>query len=531
MKKGKTVLKILAGIILFALLIKLFTSLFLESVVKDKIQSALNKTSNKYTIEIGKVHIHFLPVGIEIKSIAIYTDPSIDTYGDLNGKISFVRISGIHLLKAVFHHDYHFNRLTISEPAIVGRIPFPRHVTAVVLSPFNLRIDLASFEKAGLDLLNKSDSKAYRLKNGNLKMYNFHILKKDTLSQRIIGQFHFQSEEIQAVTSDSIYTITGKGIIYSALSNTLEIKDFSIMPNFSDSKFMARFKYETDRIEARFKDMYIHDFPAVDYVESGSISSSYLKIGVMDIKVYRDKRKKFRHTIKPAFQEIIYNYHAPLKIDSIGILNGNVVYTLMVDNSKARGRITFSNIRASIYKVTNDSAYKVKEDFLRLKAEGMFMDKSKIKVMLKARLFDNQNTFTMSGNLSDLELKAINPMLENSAFVVVTAGKIDTMSFNFAANNAKANGKMRLLYHGLAVTVVNMETGDSSGIKQKLITFIANRKLIDANPLPGKEIREGIIDHERDPEKFLFSYCFRSMFSGIRTTLLKNPKEEKKPKD
>jgi hypothetical protein len=529
--KGKIVLKALTGIILLALLIKLITSLYLETLVKDKIQSALNKTSIKYTIEINKVHILILQAGIEIESIAIHTDPSIDTYGDLNGKISFVKISGIHVIQALFHHDYHFKRLVISEPVIIGRIPFPRHVTAAVLSPFNLRIDIASFEKIGLDLLNKSDSKAYRLKNGIMKMYNFHVTQKDTLSQRIISQFHFQSEEIQAVTSDSIYTITGKDVIYSALSNTLEIKDFSIKPNFSDSKFMARFKYETDRIEASFRDIYIHDFPAVDYVKFGNIIGSYLKIGEMDVRVYRDKRKKFRHTIKPTFQEFIYNYHAPLKIDSIRILNGNVVYTVMMDNAKARGKITFSNIRASIKKITNDSAYIVKENFLTLKAEGMFMDKSKIKVMLKARLFDKQNTFTLSGNLSDLELKALNPMLENSAFVVVTAGKIDTMNFNFVADNAKANGKMKLLYHGLAVTVVNKETGDSTGIKQKLITFIANRKLIDANPLPGKEIREGLIDHERDPEKFLFSYCFRSMFSGIRTTLLKNPKDEKKPKD
>ncbi len=465
--KWKILLKALTGIILLALLIKLITSVYLESLVKDKIQSALNKASNKYIIEISKVHILLLQAGIEIESITIHTDPSIDTYGDLNGKISFVKISGIHLIQAFFHHDYHFNRLTISEPVIVGRIPFPRHATAVVLSPFNLRIDFASFEKIGLDLLNKSDSKAYRLKNGSLKMYNFHILKNDTLSQRMISQFHFQSEEIQAVTSDSIYTITAKGVIYSALANTLEIKDFSIIPNFSDSRFMARFKYETDRIEARFKDMYIHDFPAVDYVRSGNIISSYIKIGDMDVQVYRDKRKKFRHSIKPTFQEIIYHYHAPLKIDSIGILHGNVVYTEMVDDARAYGRITFSDIHASIYQITNDTAYKEKEAFLRLNAEGMFMDKSKIKVLLKARLYDKQNTFTMNGSLSDLELKALNPMLENSAFVVATAGKIDTMNFNFVADNVKATGRMKLLYHGLAVTVLNKETGDSTGIKAK----------------------------------------------------------------
>jgi hypothetical protein len=294
---------------------------------------------------------------------------------------------------------------------------------------------------------------------------------------------------------------------------------------------MARFKYETDRIEAGFKNMYVHDFPAVDYIRSGNINSSYVKIGDLDVQVYRDKRKHFRHTIKPTFQEIMYNYKAPLNIDSIGILQGKVVYTEMVDNAKAQGRISFSNIRASLYNVTNDSVYVEKEAYFRLKAGGMFMDKSQIRILLKARLFDKQNTFTTNGSLSDLELKALNPMLENSAFIVATAGKIDTMNFNFVANNTKSTGKMKLQYHSLAVTVLNKETGKSTGLKQKLITFIANRKLIDANPLPGEEVREGEIDHERDPERFLFNYVFKSILSGIRTTLIKNPPEEKKQKD
>jgi hypothetical protein len=529
--KGKTVLWILTGIILFALCVQLVTSLYLESLVRHKILTSLNKPGNKYTVEIKKVHISLLRSGIEIDSVSIFTDPSIETYGDLNGRISSIKATGIHWLQALFHHDYHINNLIISKPVIMGRIPFPQKASGKSLSPLKIRIDIISFENIALDLRNKSDSRAYRLKNGMLKMYNFHIMQKDTLSQKIISQFRFQAEELQAVTSDSIYTITGKGIIYAALSQTLELKDFSIMPNYSDSKFMARFKYETDKIEARFDQVYIHDFSALDYIHSGKINGSYVEIDGMDVRVYRDKRKKFRHKVKPTFQEIIYRYHAPLKIDSIGILKGNVVYTELVDNAKAYGKITFTGIKATISGITNDSVYKNREAFLKLKADAMFMDKSQIKVLLKARLYDPQNTFTLNGHLSDLELKALNPMLENSAFVIATAGKIDTMNFSFVANNAKATGKMRLFYHGLAVTVKNKETGDTTGFKQKLITYIANKKLIDANPLPGKEVREGEIDHERDPERFLFNYCFRSIFSGIRTTLLKNPKEEKKPED
>ncbi len=529
--RRKVILIILTSVILFALLVKLITVLYLESFVKDKIQSSLNKTSNKYTIEIKKVNILYLRSGIELKSISVYTDTANEAKGDLNGMISSVRITGVRVLKAVFRRDYHCSRLVISEPVVVGNLPFPDREAPAIISTLHLRIDIASFDSIGLDLRNLSNAKAYRLKNGSLKLFGFHIAPKDTISQHAIGQLQFNAEEIQAVSADSTYTITADSIHYSALSKILEIKEFSIQPNLSDRNFMARFRFETDKIDARFHDIFIHDFPAIDYVKSGTIFSSFIKISNMDIQVYRDKRKKFNHTIKPIFQEMIYDYKGELNIDSIGILQGNVVYTEMVDDARAYGMITFSGISSSIYKISNDTTYKEKEAFLLLRAKGMFMDKSPINILLKAKLFEKQNTFTMSGNLSDFEVKELNPMLENSAFLIARAGKIDGMNFYFVANNTKATGRMKLLYHGLEVTVLNKKTGDSTGIKQKIITFIANRKLIDANPLPGKEVREGEIDHKRDPERFLINYCFKSVFSGIRTTILKNPPEEKKPED
>jgi hypothetical protein len=44
---------------------------------------------------------------------------------------------------------------------------------------------------------------------------------------------------------------------------------------------------------------------------------------------------------------------------------------------------------------------------------------------------------------------------------------------------------------------------------------------MDSNPLPDKEIREGIIEYSRDPEKFLFSYCAKCIMSGIRSSIIK----------
>jgi len=145
--------------------------------------------------------------------------------------------------------------------------------------------------------------------------------------------------------------------------------------------------------------------------------------------------------------------------------------------------------------------------------------------LLKGRIFDRQNTFSLNGNLSGLEASELNPILEKNAFIYATSGKIDAMKFSFTANNAKATGKMTMLYHGLDIAVKNKRTDDTTALRERFISFIANIKMLDSNPMSGKDVREGIIYYERDPERFLFNYCFKSIMSGIQSSLVKSPKK------
>ena len=197
----------------------------------------------------------------------------------------------------------------------------------------------------------------------------------------------------------------------------------------------------------------------------------------------------------------------------------------MHEKANEPGRISFNEINAKIYKITNDTIYKTKNAYLELKGNALLMGKGRMTILLKGRIFDSQNTFSLNGTLSDMEANELNPILEKNAFVYATSGKIDAMNFSFTANNAKATGKMTMLYHGLDIAVKNKRTDDTTAFKERFISLIANIKVLDSNPIPGKDVREGIIDYERDPERFLFNYCFKSILSGIKSSLAKSPKK------
>jgi len=79
----------------------------------------------------------------------------------------------------------------------------------------------------------------------------------------------------------------------------------------------------------------------------------------------------------------------------------------------------------------------------------------------------------------------------------------------------------------LEIAVKNKRTDDTTAFRERFISLFANKRVPDSNPVPGKKMIEGIIDSERDPEKFIFHYCFVSILSGIKSSLVNNPNKSK----
>jgi hypothetical protein len=523
-KKKKIFLWILLGFIAFVLLVFLVTKVVVEPWIGRKIQASLHENSEDFQVQIEKVNVSIFRSGVELKNITLQSKSEIEGMPGLTGEIESIKLKGIHLIKAAFRKDIYIKEVDIFNSRIIGKYAFPEKTGPARLSPLNIRIENLFFDKLVVDVRSATTAQTYSLKDGILKVYDIHIEKQDTLSPNIIGQFDFDAFEFKTVTPDSLYTFLVVGLHYSANSNRLTAERFAIQPNYSEYEFTGRHEFETDRFDGSFSQISFHDFSAADYVKSGNLTSSFIEIGEMNLNVFRDKRKQFRHIERPTFQDLIYNYPGTLNIDSIGIAGGNIVYSEHAEEAIEKGSVSLNEIDASIYKITNDTIYKTEQAYLELKMNALLMGKGSTAIFLKARIFDNQNTFALNGTLSGMEATDLNRILENNAFISVNSGKIDAMNFSFSANNTRATGTLRLLYQRLNFDIVNKQTGETNAIFEQLKSLIANIVVMESNPMPGEEVRQGIIEYERDPEKFLFNYVVKSLTSGINNKCYKNKK-------
>lgn len=510
--------RILAGMIIAVLLIKLLTPIFFEPWLGRILDTELNGENRNYIVEIDKLHILIIKSGLEFEGVKIYSKQEHEGDHDLKAEIESMKFEGINLVKAILWHDVHIGTVTISNSTIKGKIPFSESAIPIV-SPLKVGIGRILFDKLNLEMKNDSTLQSYSVKDGVLRVYDLLVEKQDTLSPGAIKLFDYEARELVSVSSGNMYTYIITGTSYTAASNTLEIDSLYIRPNYTDYDFTSRYKYQTNRIEAVLNNIYIHDFYHSGHFRSMSLISPYIEIGKMDMKIFKDKRKEFRHTNKPALQDMLYSFPGTIQIDSIGLMNGNITFTVHAEEANEPGSISFNEINAKFYKVTNDTIYKTESAFLEIKADALLMGKGKMTISFKGRLFERDNTFSLNGTLTDMEINELNPILEKSVFIYATSGRINEMYFSHIATNTKASGKMTLIYNGLNITVKNKKTDDTTAFKERFISYIANRRILDSNPIKDEKVRVGIIDFKRDPERFVFHYWFNSILSGVTSSL------------
>ena len=523
--KKVTFLKALVVLIALLILIKILTTVILEPWIGNKIETALNDRNEYFTIDFDKVHISLIQRGIQLTGITIQPKGDDEGHLNFNGEIASVECKGIKLTKALFNNGIDIREITISHANLKGKMLFADEAKTPMLSPQDIRLGKVFIDQIDIAINDVATSQSYSVKKGVSTFYDLQVEKHDTISSGNIKEFDFEADEFLSVSKDSMYTFKTNGMSYSRTSNELAIDTFFVHPNYSDENFTSRYKFQTDRVEGVFSSIYVHDFSASDLLKSNSMISSFIEVGHLDLKVYRDRRNPFRHANKTPLQDLLYNYPGDIHIDSIGLKSGNIIYTEHAELANEPGRISFNKTHAKIYKVTNDTIYKTKKDFLVMRAQALLMGKGHMTILLNGEIYDPQNTFSLSGTLSAMDAKAINPMLEKIAYIYITTGKIDKIDFNFTANNTRAAGSMHLLYHDFGITLKNKQTDDTTAFKERVSSYIANSKLLDANSLQGEDKRTGLIEYERDPEKSFVNYCFKAILSGILSSISKRPEK------
>jgi hypothetical protein len=519
--KKKTVIWILSGVAALVLLVVLLTKLVAEPWLEGKIRTAINDNSGEYRVEMESVEVSVFQAGIELRNISVRPEGETTPQGALSGTIESLRIEGISICKALLRKDIDIGVIAVTGGRVEGVYVVQKKEGEGMVAPLNIKVGRLLLEDWMVDVKDGASAQSFLLADGRFELHDILMEEKDSVSPGMIGGFDFGASAFETVTADSFYTMAAYGMAYSGGSEWLRVDSVALQPNYSKYAFTGRHEYETDRFDVKVRDLLIQDVSVADYLQSDSLSIAYIEMAELNLQAFRDKREEFRHVDRPTFQEEIYGFPGALNIDSIAVLSGTIVYSEHAEKAGKYGSVWFSEVDSRLYNISNDSIYQRQEAYLEWHASALLMDEGRLAIELKSRIYDPENTFTVKGTLWGMPAAALNPILEDHAFITIREGEIDGMEFYMLANNEKATGDLELRYGGLDFDVVDKQSGEAKGAVERMKSVVADWVVKDGNPLPGKDFRPGTIEYERDPEKFLFNYMVKSLISGVKTSVVK----------
>jgi hypothetical protein len=217
----------------------------------------------------------------------------------------------------------------------------------------------------------------------------------------------------------------------------------------------------------------------------------------------------------------------PMDIDTLSVINSRLIYSELVAERTEPGYIRLEEFDLQSYNLTNHPAEDSIESVMKLDVHAKVMGEGPMNITLILPLEGTTRKLQCSGSVGAMQLSPLNAMLEPSINMKFNSGTVTRMTFSFSGDDNLSVGWMEFLYKDIDVVLLKKDPGKEWGF----VSFLANKMTNSNNPAPGKtDFKSVEIGYERDKNKGLINYIWKTIQSGMVRTILPMNKYEIKNK-
>lgn len=320
-----------------------------------------------------------------------------------------------------------------------------------------------------------------------------------------VGSYQLSSKNFKYQTE--FYTL-GAGSI-KLNQNQFQLTTFNVKPKYSRSQFTRLIPKERD----------LYDITVKGISGSGNwnlftgkqaVNIAQINIIGADANIFRSKVPKDDESIKPMYSELLRKIKFPLIVNNLNLKNSRLVYEEDTEKSDGPGKLVFENFNMNVKNLNSGKG--VKNTLIPIVIDCSFMNASPMHINWHLNTASMDDTFTISGNISDLAAPNINKFIEPYLKIRAT-GSINNLAFDFKGNKRGIGGKFNLKYKNLKVEILTKN-------KEKNVILSAIANLIvktDSGTYPESVIVEHV---ERDPTKSFFNLFWKGVESGLKKSLI-----------
>lgn len=354
------------------------------------------------------------------------------------------------------------------------------------------------------DVGKAQDPYAYKLKFFEVRVTKIRINEKEGMYRTNVSQLYANSDD-----------------------HNIIIDSISILPRYSKYRFSRNVGRQIDRFTASIPKISITGL-TYDQVKDTLFTASGFEIVSARLHVFRDKRLPFiKKKNTPLPMAMIRTFPFGMAIDSLKIIDANITYEEFPEKGFQTGQLRFEGLNATLDHISNRDYYSNYKQ-ATLITSARIMGKGRIKAEFSLP-YGEQQIYNAKGTISNLALHRLNPILESLAFISVESGTLNQLNFNFDYNDLKSRGSILINYENLKIAGLTKEKESTTNEFKSWILNTVLRK--DKDKSVSREKRTGTIDFDRDRKRAIFNLWVKSLFSGLKSSVLDSSNKKEKEKE
>ncbi|TVR17935.1 MAG: hypothetical protein EA391_03480 [Balneolaceae bacterium] len=373
------------------------------------------------------------------------------------------------------------------------------------------------------------------LKNSNFAYYRdraetSHAFKSSNISATVSGisfsepnapvhtffnTIAFSTDMLSYITEDGLYQVHLYDVDADTAEETFRFSKAELIPQKTATQIARERGFQSDQYNFTAGPVKASGVNQRSWFENEELKLTSLIIENLDILINRDKtypREERGHRQLP--QQQFLDLPFVVSADTIKWNHGSIRYIEKYPQEGREGEISFFDVDVTIHGLQNYS----RDDSVRVRAAANFLNEVPIEVNYLFSVRENAG-HSVSGYMGGFNMEMLNPIIENMAAKQIRSGILNEFRFNFHANEYTSNGSLQMIYNDLELRFLDEESLEETR-SRRLRSFFANRLRVRSENERDNP-REGTIDFERDIERSIFNYWWRSVLSGIEDVVIR----------
>jgi hypothetical protein len=444
-------------------------------------------------------------------------------------KVKDIRLTGFRIRQLLFQKTLRINEFLIEDPDV--KLALPLETVKVAQKDRE-----ETFPKEKSPLLTKiylekiiiSGGSFQLIHNGKILAQSDNInflassisLAKNSAEEPIgftYGDISLNLSDIEIYSEAGLYDMSLAGFSFTKSDSTLALDGFKMIPKYDKKKFSGKLDFQNDRFDVNIGQVKICNVGIARFLAGGPLEISSIIIDSLNADIYRDKNVNFNlNRFPPFYNESFLKIPVPVRIDSLSITNSKILYGELAEGRPEAGTILLENLQIQSQDLTNQPAEDTIENVMYLNVQALVMGEGLLHVELILPLEGNYHNFECFGSVGSMQLSPLNNMLEPAINMKFNEGKVNRLTFSFTANENASKGWMEFLYQDLDVALMRKDPEKEWG----LVSNVTNWAALSNNPAPGKDLKIVEIGCERDKNKGIINYVWKTIQSGMIHTIL-----------